>query len=145
VALWAYSRPGTDEELEMKKRTTRATTAKTMYRRYLAAIVAMGIESCRMRYDGKRKLVVKWHKGQNSTPRKSGWLRYLWRRVRGAKAKVVKRSDLGVRQSLTSHIMNGKKQKPQGKISKGRKQWLRLRCETCAICIVDGRCYLSQL
>jgi hypothetical protein len=69
----------------------------------------------------------------------------LWRRVRGAKAKVVKRSDLGVRQSLTSHIMNGKKQKPQGKISKGRKQWLRLRCETCAICIVDGRCYLSQL
>jgi hypothetical protein len=85
VALWAYSRPGTDEELEMKKRTTRATTAKTMYRRYLAAIVAMGLKSSRMRCDGKRKLVVKWHKGQNSTPSKSGWLRYLWRRVTRSK------------------------------------------------------------
>jgi hypothetical protein len=43
------------------------------------------LKSSRMRCDGKRKLVVKWHKGQNSTPSKSGWLRYLWRRVTRSK------------------------------------------------------------
>jgi predicted Mrr-cat superfamily restriction endonuclease len=63
VALWAYSRPGTDEELEMKKRTTSATMAKTMYRRYLAAIVAMVLKSGQDSWgcDGKKGVVVKCH------------------------------------------------------------------------------------
>jgi hypothetical protein len=99
-----------------------------------------------MRCDGKRKLVVKWHKGQNSSTKQVRVVAlFVEKGYAEQKAKVVKRSDLGVRQSLTFHIMNGKKQKPQGKISKGRKRspWLRMR-ETCAICIVGGGCYLSQ-
>ena len=68
MALWAYSRPGTDEELEMKKRTTSATMAKTMYRRYLAAIVAMELKSGQNSWgcDGKKGVVVKCHEGQNT-------------------------------------------------------------------------------
>ena len=70
---------------------------------------------------------------------------YLWRRVRGTKAKLVRRRDLGLRQSLTFHIMNGKKKSQRARSrregsdrrdSDGRRGQFVLSFSRCYLCLV---------